>query len=94
MSIKPRRPQSTTILTSRCTGRQIGSTLSFLERYDEMRRDLELADWRIAERMNMTYSALERQLDRYGLPVSTDLRARATAEDVAARRRRVKEATR
>lgn len=44
--------------------------------------------------MNMTYSALERQLDRYGLPVSTDLRARATAEETATRRRRAREATR
>lgn len=83
MNIQTRRGQSTTILTNRCTGRTLGSTLSFLERYDELHHDLELPDWRCAERMQMTYGSLERQLERHDRPVSAALRSRASAERTA-----------
>ena len=46
------------------------TTLTFLERYDELHH-LGVPDWRIAKRMGITASSLERMLLRHGRPVST-----------------------
>lgn len=58
----------------------IATTLSFLERYDELHCDLHLSDWKIAKKLNMTLSSLERQLDRHNRPVSDLLRELAREE--------------
>ncbi|OKH62362.1 hypothetical protein EB74_16960 [Mycobacterium sp. SWH-M5] len=58
----------------------ITTTLSFLERYDELRGDLGLPDWQIAKKLGITLSSLERQLERYGRPVSDLLRELANEE--------------
>lgn len=55
------------------------TTLSFTERYDEM-RDIGLPDWQIAKRLDITLSSLERMLERYDRPVSDLLRDMAREE--------------
>ena len=55
------------------------TTLSFLERYDEL-HGLGVPDWQAAKRMGITCSSLERQLERYGRPVSELLRDIAREE--------------
>lgn len=55
------------------------STLTFIERYSEL-RDLGYRDWQTAARLGMTMSSLERQLGRYGLPISALLRDMAYEE--------------
>lgn len=55
------------------------TTLSFLERYDEMHA-IGLPDWQIAKRLNVTLSSLERMLERYERPVSDLLRDMAREE--------------
>ncbi|OBC11401.1 hypothetical protein A5784_34960 [Mycobacterium sp. 852013-50091_SCH5140682] len=57
----------------------IGTTLTFLERYDEL-HGLDLPDWQVAKRMGITLSSLERQLERYHRPVSELLRDLAREE--------------
>ena len=46
----------------------IATTLTFLERYDEL-RDLGVPDWQIAKRMGITAASLVRMLERYGRPI-------------------------
>ena len=55
------------------------TTLSFLERYDEY-RDMGVPDWQIAKRMGISFSSLERQLERYSRPVGELLREIAHEE--------------
>lgn len=62
------------------------STLSFLERYDEM-RDLGIPDWQIAKKMGISCKALERQLWRYGRPISALLGDMTRDEEERTRRR-------
>lgn len=57
----------------------IATTLTFLERYDEM-RGIGVPDWQIAKRMAVTLSSLERMLQRYHRPVSDLLRDMAQEE--------------
>lgn len=57
----------------------IATTLSFTDRYDEMHA-IGLPDWRIAKRMDITLSSLERMLERYDRPVSDLLRDMAREE--------------
>lgn len=57
----------------------IATTLSFIERYDEMHA-IGLPDWQIAQRLGVTLSSLERQLSRYDRPVSDLLRDMAREE--------------
>lgn len=55
------------------------TTLSFCERYDEMHA-IGIQDWRIAQRMGMTLTSLERTLMKYRRPISTELRDMARDE--------------
>ena len=58
--------------------------LSFAERYQEM-RDIGLSDREVIERLGITASSVERQLDRYGIPVSPTMRELARVERRAKR---------
>ena len=55
------------------------TTLSFTERYDEM-RSLGILDWQIAKRMGISLHSLERMLERFGRPVPPLLREMADEE--------------
>ncbi|UJL29959.1 hypothetical protein HZU38_05515 [Mycolicibacterium vanbaalenii] len=61
----------------------IATTLTFLERYDEL-RDLGVPDWQIAKRMGLTLS-LVRMLEKYDRPIPPLLRE--LADDERARQR-------
>ncbi|XTP37123.1 hypothetical protein ACORG1_13275 [Mycobacterium sp. TJFP1] len=54
----------------------IGTTLTFLERYDEL-CDLGVPDWQIAKRMGLTLLSLVRMLEKYGRPIPPLLREMA-----------------
>jgi len=54
----------------------IQTTLSFEERYDEL-RDLGVPDWQIAKRLGITIVSLERMLCRAGKPVDPLVREMA-----------------
>lgn len=58
----------------------IGTTLTFTERYDELRHALGYPDWQVAKRMGISLSSLERMLERYGRPIGEELRDLAREE--------------
>lgn len=58
----------------------IGTTLTFTERYDELRHVLGYPDWEVAKRMGISLSSLERMLERYDRPISEELRDLAREE--------------
>ncbi|UVG34690.1 helix-turn-helix DNA binding protein [Mycobacterium phage Mask] len=58
---------------------KLGTTRTFCETYDELRL-LGYPDWQIAKRMGITLLSLERQLVRYGRPISEQLREMAGEE--------------
>lgn len=62
----------------------IATTLTFLERYDEL-RDLGVPDWQIAKRMGLTLLSPVRMLERYDRPIPPLLRE--MADDERARQR-------
>jgi hypothetical protein len=59
---------------------EVRSTLSFLERYDEL-RTLGILDWEIAKRMGLLPGSLLRMLEREGRTGSELLRAIAKEEE-------------
>lgn len=53
--------------------RDVRSTLTFPERYSELRYDMELPIWQVAKQLNYSIATLYRMLLRHNMTVPTEL---------------------